>query len=1195
MSDFPYCRDRKQSRTLAPLPQRKTPKISTQASELKDTGVAAPIQSTISGSNTCNGRSHSGVDSEAPIDISSNFHMEPESKDPKSFSQYLFASSAVKVFQEAGVAERLPQWAPWRDQKFERVADKKGNGHLDRKDRIFDTHIKDRLGAGENLGKATPPTLKSKSKDQPLHGSQRLSQSRITDQASEEALRTISTDRWMEVTDQEELPAYDLLASVFRFDAPKDLRTWAQLKDWIRRNLEKVPQGSLQDVEGLQSCLSIDPLLSSVGPKSNFLEGRATIQIQQNDSPQTSKSLLSLSDPAISKSSVIQSDLPLQGSKSETNHFVSSSDPACSPDAQDDLADRECGLSNLAKPSRTKMQVPETLSHFTIANVTDLASVVHYGTGHYMDAEMYRQFGRTGSSICLSRPSIGDSYSETTFAFAIQSIIYILRSPRSLLRSFRLAVSGKPSPAIYSLPFNQITGAMRTLLRFDIDTPNVLSCLWQTAGNLYASPPSSYDTNSVYRSFEKMSLHSFDKTRTSDSTDADCELFQFRNEIEIAHIFKIIMAALTASVPACRLKDWAYLHKCHKLGLVMSKSSMIGQIPNSRILQSLIDTFEDEMALSLVARAVNAIASRLRVVPENQRSVLDMIYESIKDLEQPLVSLVPDTLDVLEFEYVYSVDHDFDPGAIGPSYVAMIVEWLRCLLLKEWDGKAEVSRSSTVSSVLLVMSHFYSKYNEVCDPGDLFELRYISDRLDLIEMPAQWLESDTKANTIHLLQYPFLFSPSVLVSYFKSINYTAMLERYEETMRSSRVLSQMSFPDSVSGRREMRLEDRFKHLLKGYFVLEIRRDSILEDAFNQLWKRDVKELLKPLKIRMGADEGEEGVDHGGVQQEFFRVAISQFVNPDYGLFTMDEQSHMSWFHPCPLEPLWKMELIGLLFSLAIYNGLTLPVSFPRVFYYHLLGVRDIGLSDIRDGWPVLAKGLGDLLLWTDGDVEDVFARTYEFSAGIERTFSVNMKRVKRNDEWQFTQNDLHHKRASATNETLATSEPEMVTNANRGAYVCDYIFWLTDKSIRPQLNAFLRGFYTCLSPKAIRIFNPRALQRLIEGIRKIDSHDLELITQLEGGFEKTDRVVQDFWAVVHEFDQEKLKALLEFVTASDRLPAVGLEGFVFSLQRNGEGDERLPTSLTCFGRLLLPAYSSKEKLRERLCLAIENCKGFGVP
>ena len=39
---------------------------------------------------------------------------------------------------------------------------------------------------------------------------------------------------------------------------------------------------------------------------------------------------------------------------------------------------------------------------------------------------------------------------------------------------------------------------------------------------------------------------------------------------------------------------------------------------------------------------------------------------------------------------------------------------------------------------------------------------------------------------------------------------------------------------------------------------------------------------------------------------------------------------------------------------------------------------------------------------------------------------------------------------------------------------------------------------------------------------------------------------------------------------------------------------RLPTSHTCFNVLLLPEYSSKEKLQERLLKAITHAKGFGM-
>ena len=45
---------------------------------------------------------------------------------------------------------------------------------------------------------------------------------------------------------------------------------------------------------------------------------------------------------------------------------------------------------------------------------------------------------------------------------------------------------------------------------------------------------------------------------------------------------------------------------------------------------------------------------------------------------------------------------------------------------------------------------------------------------------------------------------------------------------------------------------------------------------------------------------------------------------------------------------------------------------------------------------------------------------------------------------------------------------------------------------------------------------------------------------------------------------------------------------------NGSDDDRLPTAHTCFNHLMLPRYSRREVLRERLTTAIENAEGFGL-
>jgi ubiquitin-protein ligase E3 A len=75
---------------------------------------------------------------------------------------------------------------------------------------------------------------------------------------------------------------------------------------------------------------------------------------------------------------------------------------------------------------------------------------------------------------------------------------------------------------------------------------------------------------------------------------------------------------------------------------------------------------------------------------------------------------------------------------------------------------------------------------------------------------------------------------------------------------------------------------------------------------------------------------------------------------------------------------------------------------------------------------------------------------------------------------------------------------------------------------------------------------------------------------------------------------EEKKKFLQFTTGSDRAPIKGLGSMEFIIMKHGNDTDRLPTSHTCFNHLLLPKYSSKEKLKKMLLTAINNAEGFGL-
>lgn len=164
---------------------------------------------------------------------------------------------------------------------------------------------------------------------------------------------------------------------------------------------------------------------------------------------------------------------------------------------------------------------------------------------------------------------------------------------------------------------------------------------------------------------------------------------------------------------------------------------------------------------------------------------------------------------------------------------------------------------------------------------------WIVRRSDNLQMQREWLNWQNDCHSIHLLNYHFLFPPPVLVDYFRAINYDAMTQAYEDTLLSLHLLEKMTWTDPATQLGTIRHPERLAPEHNNFFVLELSWKNPLTDALDQLWRRHKRELLRPLKVRFSEQEGEEAVDFGGVQQEFFRLIIREAFNPDYGDFPVD--------------------------------------------------------------------------------------------------------------------------------------------------------------------------------------------------------------------------------------------------------------------------------------------------------------------
>nr|XP_057929407.1 ubiquitin-protein ligase E3A isoform X1 [Doryrhamphus excisus]XP_057929408.1 ubiquitin-protein ligase E3A isoform X1 [Doryrhamphus excisus] len=353
-----------------------------------------------------------------------------------------------------------------------------------------------------------------------------------------------------------------------------------------------------------------------------------------------------------------------------------------------------------------------------------------------------------------------------------------------------------------------------------------------------------------------------------------------------------------------------------------------------------------------------------------------------------------------------------------------------------------------------------------------------------------------------------------------------------------------------------------------YLKLKVRRDHIIDDALVRLEMISMEnpsDLKKQLFVEF---EGEQGVDEGGVSKEFFQLVLEEIFNPDIGMFTYDDDTKLFWFNSSSLENEAQYTLVGIVLGLAIYNNCILDVHFPMVVYRKLMGKRGTYL-DLPDSHPVLYQSLKELLDY-GGNVEEDMALTF-----------------------QISHTDLFG--SPVLYDLKEEGEDIPVSKENRQEFVELYADYILNKSVEVQFRAFKKGFLMVTSESPMKyLFRPEEVELLICGSRKLDFEALEKTTEYDGGYSKDTQVIKDFWETIHSFGKEQKKLFLQFTTGTDRAPVGGLGKLKMIIAKNGPDTDRLPTSHTCFNALLLPEYSSKEKLRERLLKAITYAKGFGM-
>jgi hypothetical protein len=162
----------------------------------------------------------------------------------------------------------------------------------------------------------------------------------------------------------------------------------------------------------------------------------------------------------------------------------------------------------------------------------------------------------------------------------------------------------------------------------------------------------------------------------------------------------------------------------------------------------------------------------------------------------------------------------------------------------------------------------------------MFHMHYIHERLDAFHEPVEYLKFEENPNYIHLMEFSCLFKPDYLVSYFRTINFTSIYKSYERTEQTAELRRRVH--PFLTNSHAIRMRDRMEIAFSDYFVLQVSRENALKETLDHLWGNEKRLLQKPLKVRLGDDFGEIGIDQGGVTYEFFQIVLSQAFQPDTG-------------------------------------------------------------------------------------------------------------------------------------------------------------------------------------------------------------------------------------------------------------------------------------------------------------------------
>jgi hypothetical protein len=355
--------------------------------------------------------------------------------------------------------------------------------------------------------------------------------------------------------------------------------------------------------------------------------------------------------------------------------------------------------------------------------------------------------------------------------------------------------------------------------------------------------------------------------------------------------------------------------------------------------------------------------------------------------------------------------------------------------------------------------------------------------------------------------------------------------------------------------------------------IEVRRDRLLEDSFNQIMSMSVGDLRRWLRVQF---VDEPGVDAGGLEREWFELITEALFDPSTGLFMPQPEDGAYSISPASGTAnemhLEYFRLAGRILGKLLMEHAVTPYRLALPILQHILASPQ-SFSDLQ----FIDQELYRNLQWM----------RHHSVESLELDFSVAMESFG----------------AREVVELLPGGSQIAVSDENKDQYLLLRFQHKVLTSVEAQVWHLLQGFYEVIPASLVGVFDHAELNYLLSGIQEVDVNDWRRHTSYHGVYARqgeAHHAIRWFWEIVEEMSSEDRSRLLQFCTGSSRLPPHGFKALQsndghyrrFSIHSIRRRDSMLPRSHACFSRLEMPPYESKKEMAEHLKVAL-NCAHIG--